>query len=151
MREKIWNIFLILLAAVAISYTSPLAYRLYLFFRMSQSVSPHEISWNVKKLSDEKYVPEAQYSFTYNNEHYNGQFPFEEISYRNQWAAQKAMEDLKKQHQTIWFSSSSPHFSVLEKKIPLKQSIYSFTLIGIFVYFLFLRYYVKNHKGDTGV
>jgi hypothetical protein len=137
-----WLIFLGLIFLCIAGYTLLTAIKLWEYFRWDQSTMPQGIQWSVAALSDEAFAPLAHYRYQVKGKMYQGQTQLKE-TYLNEWAAQEAISRLSHSPLTVWFDSSSPEISSLQKHFPLKEALSSLFLWILGIYFAFLGYYVK--------
>lgn len=142
-RNPLWIFLLSLIILGGLGYTTYTLVKVWQYLRLDQHVDAQNIQWSVLSLNEEAFVPLANYSFVVRNQSYQGQTRWQEV-YLNSWTAQEAIMRLKKSPPPVWFDSSSPEISSLQKLFPLKESLYSLLLWILSLYFLGLGYYVKQ-------
>jgi hypothetical protein len=126
-----------------LGYTTYTLMKVWQYMRLDQQTKAQNIEWTITSLSEEAYIPVAHYSFNANGQSYQGQTRWQE-SYLNPWTAQEAITRLEQSPPLVWFDSSSPEISALQKFFPLKESIYSSLLWLLAIYFIALGYYVNK-------
>ncbi len=137
-----WLIFLGLIFLCIASYSLLTAIKLWEYFRLDQTTTPQGIQWSVAALGEEAFAPQAHYSYRVKGNEYQGETLLKE-TYLNAWAAQEAISRLPHSSRTVWFDSSSPGISSLQKNFPLKGALSTLFLWILGIYFAFLGYYVK--------
>lgn len=137
-----WLIFLGLIFLCIVGYALLTAIKLWEFFRLDQSTRPQGIEWSVDPLGDDAFAPLAHYRYLVKGKVYQGQTRLKE-TYLNEWAAQEAISRHSHSPLTVWFDSSSPEISSLQKQFPLKAAFSTLFLWILGIYFAFLGYYVK--------
>jgi len=116
------------------------------YIRLDASTKPKSIEWNVHAVSDEVYHIDAHYVFDWKGKEFSGETEFHHDPFRNAWAAEEGIKAYKKHPAYIWFSSSDPTYSSLQKNFPLKECLSAIVLWGLLLYFLGLKYYVNKMK-----
>jgi hypothetical protein len=142
-RNPFWLLFISLIILGVLGYTTYTLTQVWQYMRLDQQTEAQQIQWSVLPISDESFIPFAIYSFRIHGKSYQGETRWQE-SYLNQWAAQEAIVRLEKNPPPVWFDSSAPQVSSLQKLFPLKESLYSLLLWILGIYFLGLGYYVNR-------
>lgn len=141
-KNPYWLAFLICAALVVFWYTGNALFKAYQYGILDSKTKVGLIDWSVKPLSDESFVLVADYQFMNNQSSEKGQTTFLDKKYWNEWAAMQAIPEVASENLYVWYSSSNPHKSALQKKFPLKECISAAVLWGIFLYFLWIGRYV---------
>lgn len=137
-----WIFFLAFIAVLIMIYSIFAGIQIYRYLQLNEQISAKEIQWSVISQNSEKYVPFARYQFIVNGTSYQGQTLWQEY-YLNEWTAKEAIKRLSSPS-LVWYDSSNPDVSSLQKYFPLKDSIYAILLWLLGFYFLGLGYYVKH-------
>lgn len=148
--ERYWYFFLCFLSLVTIGFAGKTLYQLYLYARLDASSTTISIEWTVKEISDERYLLDGKYTFKdTQGTIQSGESTLLDPFYLNAWAAQKAIDETKSQPRKIWYSSSNPKNSSLQKNFPLKECLSLLLLCGVVAYFFGLKHYVmKQYERD---
>jgi hypothetical protein len=142
-RNPFWILFLSLIILGVLGYTTHTLIKVWQYIRLDQQIEAQHIQWSVLPISDESFIPFATYFFNVHGKNYQGQARWQE-SYLNQWAAQEAIGRLEKNRPLVWFDSSAPEISSLQKLFPIKESLYSLLLWTLGIYFVGLGYHVNR-------
>ncbi|KIC74261.1 MULTISPECIES: hypothetical protein [Candidatus Protochlamydia] len=144
-RNPIWIAFFSLIIIVTFFYTINAILDFYHYQRLNCSRPANEIKWSIKKVNDETFVPKGFYQFTYKGERISGYTSFQQ-HYLNPFAAKEAIDRLANANLQVWFDSSTPNFSTLEKNFPFKKIFYSLILWVLIFYLLWLDRRVILYK-----
>lgn len=142
-RNPYWMLFMILFLLGILGYSTYAFYEVWQYMRLDKQVKAQSIQWSIITASDEAYIPNASYSFKMGGKDYKNYTRLNE-TYLNEWAAQEAIDRLKQAPPLVWFDSSSPDISTLQKNFPLKASLYAILLWMLGLYFAGLGYYVNR-------
>lgn len=142
-RNPIWILFISVIILLVVGYTGYAFVEIWKYIRLDRRVEAQEIHWSVISLSDDAFIPFAQYSFKANDKNYRGQAEWQE-TYLNEWAAHEAVGRLEQSPPQVWFDSKDPDISALQKNFPFKISFYALLLWILGIYFVGLGYYVNK-------
>jgi hypothetical protein len=145
-KNLLWQAFLVVVLITTLVYSGIAAYRYFNYSRLTAFAQASTLKWNIQELTDEEFIIEGDYTFGVNNKTYRGKTSWPREPYRNDYAAEKAIEEFSSQNWKIWYDPSNPDHSSLQKKFPLKESISAAFLWALFLYFLWLGYYVNKFK-----
>lgn len=143
-QNLIWKGLVVVLGIVALWFTCVVVYDLIYYLRLNRTTVPSVLTWSVKELNDEQFALQANYIIKIEGSIYPGTSQLQEIPFRNAWAAEKAIPDLEKREWIVWYSSSDPQHSTLQKYFPTKEFFSAILLWGLFAYFIGLGYYVAK-------
>lgn len=142
-RNPFWMLFISLVILSILGYTTYTMIEIWQYMRFDKQVAAQSIQWSIIALSDEAFIPNASYSYHIDGKTYQNQMRWKE-TYRNEWASQEAIARLKQSPPLIWFDSSSPEISTLQKNFPLKTTLYALLLWVLGIYFAGLGYTVNR-------
>lgn len=142
-RNPFWILFITFVILGVLGYTTHTFIKIWQYMRLDQQTETQYTQWSIRPVSDESFIPFATYSFHIYDKTYQGQTLWQK-SYLNQWSAREAIDRLEKNPPLVWFDSSNPEISSLQKLFPLKESLYSLLLWILGIYFLGLGYYVNR-------
>lgn len=143
-KNKVWLCFLSIIFLITCAYTGKTLYKLYDYMSLSSLTHSKSIEWSVNAETEDLYLPAARYAFEAKGKVYEGEMLFSQEAYRNPWAAEESLKNLAATYHSVWFSPSDPAHSSLQKKFPLKESIYAGVLWALSVYFFWLGAYVAK-------
>ncbi|MBA3722448.1 MAG: hypothetical protein H0W88_08600 [Parachlamydiaceae bacterium] len=144
-QNRFWLIFLLTIAICTVVYTLYSFYQLYQYDRLDRQIPIQKIEWSIIEESKEKFIPKANFQYSFQGNTYSGQTLWDEY-YLNASTAQEAIDRLYSNQLQLktWIDSSNPHISTLQKNFPLKQCIYMFFLWILTIYFYGLGRYVNS-------
>ena len=144
-KNPFWILFLSLMAIGILFYSSRTAYHIWQYIRLDKQIEADQIHWSVISLSQEEFFPQESYEFKVKEKEYKGQSRWHERSL-NEWTAQDKIKKLIQSPPLVWYDSSSPENSDLQKIFPLKEVIYTGMLWLLGLYFTGLGYYVQKRQ-----
>lgn len=144
-RNPYWLSFIGCVLLCAMLYSGYTLFYLYQYLRLDLSLSPKKIEWSIAQEKADAFVPVANYTFDFRGKTYTGETHWQE-AFLNQWAADEAISRLKNQSIQVWFDSSSPSYSTLQKVFPLKISLYTLMLWGLIAYLVWLDHSMIRYR-----
>ena len=69
-----------------------------------------------------------------------GKEPLSERPYLNRWAAAQALTEFESKSQQVWIDPQHPEHHALNKRLPLREIVYSIVLSFLLIYFLWLGF-----------
>lgn len=138
--------FLLGVLIAALWYSGLAGYRYYNYSRLTSSVRPASINWQIKEKAEDEFIFEASYTFNIKGRTYIGSTSWPKQFYRNRQAAEQDRSGFAKQYQFIWFNPNNPEHSSLQIKLPIKECVSAVILWGLFLYFVWLGFYVAKFK-----
>lgn len=107
-----------------------------------------EVTWTVKELNSDTYVPYGKYRYEVEGQSYEGTYVLQSQKYLNAKTLEQDLPQLQEKGWIAWYNPSSPEQSSLEKNFPLKTCLYASLLVGIFFYFLCVGHYVAKQRSS---
>ena len=95
--------------------------------------------WTILEPSSSQFAIQAGYSFTYQGEEYRGKTTFSKPYHLNRLSAEKQIKTHALQKWPVWVYPRHPEQNTLEHRFPLKKCLYSLMVLGVFVYFIYLK------------
>jgi hypothetical protein len=142
-----WALLLILSAAVSCLFLFKSVMGSWQYLRLNRYCPAAIETWEIKEISASKFALIASYRFHAQGKEHEGKTEFRSFYLLNRFAAETAIEKLKKERWGVWHSLKNPHYSSLEKKLPYKSLIYFAMSLGIFLYFLYIfQYRIKENS-----
>jgi hypothetical protein len=141
-----WSIWLLFLATIVIIsswFSFKSGYEFYKYYSRNSQVISKEIVWTVKELATDRYVLNGHYFYTLNDKSYSGQTQLNTPLFKNQEAAKKHIKEIRKERKVVWYSSYQPEDSSIRRELPIKDTVYTIILWGLFFYFLGLGFYIR--------
>jgi hypothetical protein len=145
-KNFLWQAFLLVIIAISLWYTISAIYLYDSYAHLKILTTTSSIQWEAEEHAEDRFILKANYIFVYKGKFYHGSTSLEDTAYRNLWAAEKTIKELTNSNLKVWFDPENPNHSSLQKKFPLKESIYAAFLWGLILYFLWLGFYVARFK-----
>jgi len=147
-RNVFWYVFLFFLGVVVLWYGFSAGSRLYDYAVMTEPAEASALSWSIKKLGAEKFVPEVRYRFFVNGASFQGYTVIDSVSYRNSFAASEEVRRLQNRRHNVYYAKKNPSISALDPSFPLTAVLSAISLVGLYLYFIWLGFYVKSFALD---
>jgi hypothetical protein len=112
------------------------------YIQAKESVAPESIEWSLDRIHDELWKPVVRFKYTVNGTTYQREERLQEGRYRNPYAAEEALKELKAEKTKAWYSASSPSHATVERFFPLKKILYALMTFLILLYGAWLARYV---------
>lgn len=144
MYKNILIVSLLLISGFAATlYTANLSIDLLQYRSRTLAAKTEILSWEVVKVSSEKYKFKGIFTFKFQGENFAGETVMSSPSFRNPIAAKDALgEQPKSSH--VWVNLRNPSRSSLENPFPTKPLVSTGILWGLWVYFVFVGLYVRK-------
>lgn len=141
-----WKAFLLFFLLVVIWFVGVACYQLFNYMTLNEHTTATSTQWHVKELSEEDFRIDVNYTFVASGVKHTGEMRMEGSPFLNQWAAEATIEENMNLPWEVWYSSRNPQHSTLQKYFPFKECLSAVLLLGVFIYFLCLGYYVAHIK-----
>ena len=142
MSKPLWNILLILIGALALWRASVTSWDLWQYNRLGPEVQATVTALELVPKGS-KYALRAQYSYSYGGTTYTQTMLLSKPYYFNKSSAEAEIQKMTGMPWIAWVDAKNPSFSSLEMKFPLRNTFYAACLIGILLYFIYLRIHVE--------
>ncbi len=142
MSKPLWRILLFSLAALALWRSVDAGLCLWKYNRLGREVSAEVEGWEAVP-KGAKYALEASYSYTCRGKDFIGTTLFSKPYYLNKGAAERAIQRMSGMEWVAWVDSNKPGYSSLERSYPLKKLVYASCVLGIFLYFLYMKFHLE--------
>jgi len=148
MRNFFWIIILAMLGIAMLWLGGKSSYRLYQYVWVYRQCAEAKIeAWSVQQ-RESNYGIYVHYTFSVKGVVCEGEGFVQGCQFPNPWVAKSVMERLQNKHVDlrVWYNPKDCSKNVVEKSFPWKDCVYFMILVGIYVYFIFLRRYVELGK-----
>lgn len=109
------------------------------YSRLQEKAAAQVYKWEIIEKSSSQFALKASYAFDYQGKIHQGKTLFSKPYHLNRLSAEKQINILNQRIWTVWVQPSHPEHSTLERVFPLKKCIYSLMVLGIYLYFVYLR------------
>lgn len=148
-KNKIWLGFLTLMTLVVAWFLWGTVDKLRDYVQYSNFTAPSDIDWTIQMANEETYYLKGTFKYHFQNKQYNGETIIYQFPYQNPWAAEQAIPQQIAKNWKVWYDPGNPHKSTLVKKFPTKDLISTAILIGLWIYFIWLGFYVARYHRST--
>lgn len=141
MSKLIWRILLFITGGLALwwCFVASLSYWDYVRYGVETPAIISHFDINAK---GSKFALRGYYTYVYDGKNFNGTSYLPKPYYLNRASAEREVEKMKGMHWNIWVDAKEPTASALKKLFPIKDIFYALCLIGVFLYFTYLRFHL---------
>lgn len=141
MSKLLWRILLILTGGLALwrGGDAALAYWDYSRYQVETPVKITAFEIIPKK---SQFALKGIYTYNYGGKSFQGSSMLAKPYYLNRASAEMEAQKIQGMEWTVWVDAKKPSASALQKIFPLKSIIYAICLLGIFLYFVYLRFHL---------
>jgi hypothetical protein len=122
----------------------------YAFARLKERTVAHDATWEILKLSTNRFCLGSNYSYTVQGKVYRGRTIFQKAYYLNEYSAKAALDSSAKQNWMVWYDPRYPEISSLQKLFPFKNLIRGGLASLLLIYFLAVNSWLKKDRGIIG-
>jgi len=143
MSKGYWKILLFVTGGLALWWVTTASIDLWSYFRLA-SAAPAEVQkWEIVPKKS-KYTLRASYTYMFDEKKWDGSTVFGKPYHLNKQSAEAEIKRLEGFKWTAWVDPDHPDRSSIDKSFPWRKSFYAVCLLGIFLYFVFLRIHVEH-------
>lgn len=142
MSKPLWVLLMIITGALALWRGVTGGVALWEYTRLSTAVPAHVEKIEVVSMGS-KYALEVVYSYGFQEKTYTKKTLLRGPYHLNRSSAEKTANQIKGMQWLAYVDPTHPGRSALENVFPLREVLYGACLIGIFVYFLYLRIHLE--------
>lgn len=147
-QSRAWQIFIICMSLVTAYWTAAAVHQVNAYVHLTGQMQPDQITWTYQEVSSDLYAPLATFTFTTEGKQIQGSTLLSRPRFRSASAAESVLQELKKQMWPVWYAPGRPEQATIERRFPLKDCLSALILLGLFVYFVLVRLYVRRFEGD---
>jgi hypothetical protein len=144
-KNRLWFTFLAVLGMATVYLTVIAAQALYRYSVQTKVTDPVTLSWSYQKVSMDVYAPLATFTFAIDGALVEGRTLLSQPLFRDKQVAEQVIQKLQQQSWRVWYSPKQVHYATIEKRFPVKKTLYAGIVLGIFLYFAILGYYTQDH------
>lgn len=142
MSKPLWTLLLFFTGCLALWRGSVAGYDLWQYARLGPEVPAVKVEFEVVPIGS-RYVVEGQYLYVYAGKQWAGKTRLSGPAHLNRGSTEIEIQRMEGMDFTVWVDASKPAVSSLEKVFPLKKTFYAICLLGVFLYFLYLRLHLS--------
>ncbi len=137
-KNPAWLAFLAVVGLCTLWYTVTAVLAVQQYLAESATAMATERHWTIEEVDSDFFLPHLSYHYHVGNAVYNGKTTLPRPAARNAEGAQDLIRSLEKEPWTVWYDPSHPERSSLQKSLPIKECLSAATLLGVFVYLVWL-------------
>lgn len=142
MSKGLWNILLIVISIFTLWKVGPTALDLWRYYQLEIEVPADKVDLEVQQKGG-RYRLIGHYRFSYGGRQIKGQTVLGGPKHLNLQSAERNKQSLNGMDWRVWVDPKHPSCSSLEKHFPYKNIFYSICLLGITLYFVYLRIHLQ--------
>ncbi len=101
-------------------------------------------NWQIIRKAEDSFAIEVSYQFYVKDREFVGKTEFIKPYFPNEESARKAIQKLSLQPWAVFFHKENPEKSSLQRKFPFQGCIHAFLVLGLLVYFVFLKKWLEK-------
>lgn len=140
----LWTTLYTILGACTLWYSGLAIQEILSYRRLSETGSATLHHVIVRPASHRGYSLQAEYSFEYDGQNYQGKSTVGTEYFRNRWVSEEKARELKGQTVLVWFNPKRPHQSGLQHAFPYRLCLYALLMLGLLGYAYGLRCYIRR-------
>ncbi|MBS0628666.1 MAG: DUF3592 domain-containing protein [Verrucomicrobia bacterium] len=142
MSTLLWKILFVVVGSLALWRSATASLGLWEYYRLGPEVSAEIIQWELLPKGS-KYAIEATFAYDYRGKNYTTRTVLGKPYHLNRGSAEHYIQKMSGMKWTAWVDADRPHYAALEKNFPLKQTVYAICLVGILLYFIYIRFHLE--------
>ena len=133
---------LFITGCLALWRSSVAGWDLWQYARLGPEVPASVLSWEMVPKGS-KYALRASYSYEYAGKSWTGKMLFGKPYHLNRASVEGEIKNMSGMPWVAWVDADHPKYSSLEKKFPLREVFYAGCLLGVFLYFVYLKIHLE--------
>lgn len=142
--KNFFSVLMVLVAGIGLWMGGKFLFSIYHYFSLTQEATAKVTEWKVEEFKEGKFVIWANFEFEAQGRTIYGKYLFKKPVYQNEHLPAMLIERWGDDPRSVWFNPKDPHSAVLKKKFPMKEGVYFVLCLGVFLYFAWLRVYVRK-------
>ena len=142
--KKIWMVVFVLTACIAFFFLGRAGGQIWKYVSLDYQGMASVQKWQVIEKGGASFAIEASYRFSYLEREFFGVTEFSPPYFLNSESASSAIKKISTQEFFVFFNKNYPERNSLQRIFPFRLCIHSFLTLGVFVYFIFLKKWVKR-------
>ena len=142
MSKPLWIALIVVTGALALWRGTTGGYALWNYMRLSTAVPAHVAQFEVVPKRS-KYALGTSYSYGFQGMTYTKKAVLKGPYHLNQKSAERAASQMQGMQWLAYVDPKNPQISALENPFPFREVLYGACLVGIFLYFVYLRFQLE--------
>lgn len=142
MSKVIWNFLLILIGGLSLWRGIAAAKELWNYNCLKIEVPASQVFFEIIPYRG-KYALEGSYAYEYGKKSFQGNIVLSPPHHLNRNSAEQEIKRMEGMQWNVWVDPIKPSNSSLEKNFPYRNVFYAVCLLGLFLYFVSLRFYLQ--------
>ncbi len=144
--RNLWILVIAVSSAIALLFGIQASMQSWKCYRLKSLARVNIEQYSLIELNESKYAIGLKYFFTISGNRYEGYSELKKVLYLNHYAAEKALESIKKRQWTAWFDPKNPDYNAIQKLPPYKAAIRSFLAFALTFYFYGLKKFLEKQE-----
>lgn len=141
--NKVFNGLLVVTALVSVFFLGKASIGIWGFFSLDGKSKALIEGFKIEEKDSSAYALLVSYHFFVGKERVEGQVELVKPYFLNRESAEKAIKKLSSQEWEVFFSTGKVQKNSLQRVFPFLPCIHAFLVLGILVYFIFLRKWTR--------
>jgi hypothetical protein len=129
------RILFIIITGFTLWFGGKAAYELWGYFRLDTSAPAEIKGWDIKEAGSSRFFVTADYKFTIQGKCFEGKTIFKQPVFLSRLCAEGEKNKWATYPYRVWYDSSNPRASSLQKIFPFKSMMYGLLTLGVLIYF----------------
>ena len=144
MKRIIWSFLILLSSFLFVFFAFKTFIDIRAYNKLDRKSKATVASWEINEHGD-KYIVSAVYNYNVDDKTFEGKTFFNKANFLNYYSAFEALAKFAKNDWTVWYNSRNFEESSLEKRLAIKNLLYTSISLSVLVYFLVLRRVLKKY------
>lgn len=144
--NKLWWVLVFISGGIALWFAIEALIGMWNYHKLDRQTPAQIEIFTVVEKSSSKYLVNAKYIYQVDNLYLRGETLFVEPVYLNRISAEEDLKKWKEFKWEVWYNSNRPIESSLQKVFPFRTCLYALLTLGVFIYFLVLRYFTFSRS-----
>ena len=142
--RRIWAVVFILTALIALFFLLRAGKQISAYISLDSRAVACIQKWDVIEKGESSFALEAFYRFSCFEKEFSGMTEFSPPYFLNAEAALSAIKKISSQEFFVFFNQGNPAENSLQRSFPFRLCIHAFLTLGVFVYFMLLKKWMKR-------
>ncbi len=142
MSRLLWKILFLAVGALALWRAMTATLGLWEYYRYGPEVTAQVVHWELLPKGS-KYAIEATFTYDFRGTSYTTRAVLAKPYHLNRGSAEQYIQKMSGMNWTAWVDADKPQYATLEKHFPLKETVYAVCLLGILLYFVYIRFHLE--------
>jgi hypothetical protein len=144
--NKFWCLLVFISAGITLWFSVCALMGVWNYLKLEAKTTATIDLFKIEEETPSRYVISGHYSYRVKGENYEGETLFDRVHYLNRSSAERELMRWQQLNWDAWYNPRNPEQSSLQRMFPFKACLYAVLTLGVFVYFLILRYFIFSRS-----